>query len=202
MHINIHALLHHYGYAGVFVVLMLEMIGIPFPAETTLTLAGIAWTQGVFSLIPLLLAAAGGHTVGAGIAYLIGRFLGRPVVTRYGRYVGITAARLTRAETTFAKYQASVLLFSKFIAGIRVLVPYIAGINRMRPLWFLVYTVVGAAVWAAVFIVLGKYIGRAWLHYHALLSHYVWQLGVGLVVLAAIYVGWKVWRRRHRQVSG
>ena len=96
MHLHIQALLHHYGYLGVFFILLMEMIGIPFPAETTLTISGFEWTQGVFRLVPLLLAASIGNIFGSTIAYGIGRFLGRPVIVRFGKYIGITNERLDR----------------------------------------------------------------------------------------------------------
>src|SRR5690242_16574459 len=101
MHIHIHQLIHQYGYAGVFFVLMIEMIGIPFPAETTLTLSGIAWTNGEFALVPLLLVATTGNFIGTTIAYSIGRFLGRPIIVRFGRRIGITDQRLDFAEIKY-----------------------------------------------------------------------------------------------------
>ena len=61
MHIDIQQLLHHYGYFGVFLILFFEMIGIPFPAETTLTISGFEWSSGVFQLATLILAAALGN---------------------------------------------------------------------------------------------------------------------------------------------
>ena len=44
----------HYGYVGVFVILMLEMIGIPIPVPI-LTLSGIAWADGTFLINTLFL---------------------------------------------------------------------------------------------------------------------------------------------------
>jgi len=37
--LHIQLLIHYYGYFGVLFILLLEMIGIPFPAETTLTIS-------------------------------------------------------------------------------------------------------------------------------------------------------------------
>jgi len=131
VHFNIQLLLHHYGYIGVFFILLLENIGIPFPAETTLTISGFEWTKGVFKFLPLLFAAGIGNIVGSTIAYWIGYLLGRPVIVRFGQYIGITEERLDVADKKFAKFQSAIVLFGKFIAGIRVLIPYLAGINRI-----------------------------------------------------------------------
>ena len=125
MHIHIHQMLQHYGYFGVFFILLLEMVGIPFPAETTLTISGFEWSNGAFKLIPLLLAAGLGNIVGSMIAFWIGRLLGRPVIVRYGKYVGITNERLDKANDMFHRHQSWIVIIGKFIAGIRVLIPYL-----------------------------------------------------------------------------
>lgn len=75
MHFSLETWIHQFGYVGVFVILFFEMVGIPFPAETTLTLSGIEWMRGGFSLIPLLLAAGLGNIAGSTVAYAIGRFV-------------------------------------------------------------------------------------------------------------------------------
>lgn len=188
MHVDIHHLLHSYGYAGVFVILCMEMIGIPFPAETTLTISGFEWKSGAFALVPLLFSASLGNVVGSTIAYFIGYFLGRPVILRFGRFVGITEARLNAAEEKFAKYRGSIVLFAKFIAGIRILVPYLAGINRMPFLLFTLYNLVSAVAWAAFFIIVGRYVEVLWAHYHQFLRPYMWPVLGVLIVIAVVVV--------------
>lgn len=194
--LHIQLLIHHYGYFGVFFILLLEMIGIPFPAETTLTISGIEWTQGAFKLVPLLIAATVGNAIGSVVAYWIGRLLGRPVIVRWGRYVGITGKRLDKANVMFQKYQATVVLFSKFIAGIRVLVPYLAGINKMSFGLFTMYTTVSAVVWSAAFVILGRYIGIEWSRYHQVLHQYLVPGIIVLAVLVAIWFTMKVRGKR------
>jgi membrane protein DedA with SNARE-associated domain len=190
--LHVQLLINHYGYPGVFIILMLEMIGIPFPAETTLTLSGVEWTQGTFHLVPLLFAATIGNAIGSIIAYWIGRLLGRHVIVRFGKFVGITSGRLDKANLTFQKYDTTVVLFSKFIAGIRVLVPYLAGINKMSFVFFTFCTTLSALVWSAVFIILGRYLGMEWLRYRQMFHQYLLpgvvliMLGGGLVLILRI----------------
>ncbi|WP_051331011.1 DedA family protein [Aneurinibacillus terranovensis] len=195
MHIHVHELISHYGYPGVFTVLMLEMIGIPFPAETTLTVAGIEWKRGVFSLLPLIASATLGNVVGSSIAFGIGKFLGRPTILRLGKYVGISRERLDRAEDKFQKYQIRVTLFSKFIAGIRVLVPYLAGINEMPFVKFTIFNFISALVWSSVFITVGRYIEVAWRRYHNIIHPYLLPGIIGVVILAGVYF---LYRKRAR----
>lgn len=196
MHFNIQAMLHHDGYFGVFVILLLEMIGIPFPAETTLTISGFEWSKGVFRLFPLILAAGLGNIVGSTIAFYIGRLLGRTVIVRFGKYVGITHERLDKSHEMLRKYRGWVVIIGKFIAGIRVIVPYIAGINDMNFFVFSIYNAISAFLWATAFIVLGRYIGIEWARYHKVLHQYMVPAIIIAALLIGLYVTYKVVRKR------
>lgn len=196
MHIHIQAFIHHYGYFGVFLILVMENIGIPFPAETTLTISGIEWTRGVFHLLPLLLSAAIGNIIGSTIAYFIGRLLGRPVIVRFGRYVGITHERLDKANELFSRFEGFVVLFGKFVAGVRVVIPYLAGINKLPFAVFSAYNAVSAFLWAAFFIIIGRYIGIEWTRYHAVIQRYLIPI---LIVLALGLIAYTLLHIRRRR---
>ncbi|WAH35839.1 DedA family protein [Alicyclobacillus dauci] len=193
-------IMHQYGYFGVFMIIFIEAIGFPFPAETTLTLSGIEWTQHVFKLFPLWLAGCLGNIVGSTIAYFIGRLLGRPIVLYLGKYIGITAARLDRANEQFQKYELVVIVVAKFIAGIRILVPYLAGINRMKFWVFWPLNAVSAVLWSGAFIIAGHYIGEA-LH-SPFIHRYMWPtiIVAAIIVAAVIYFEGRS-RRRRKQLD-
>ncbi|MFZ5597400.1 MAG: DedA family protein [Bacillota bacterium] len=189
---------HQYGYFGVFFILLIEMIGIPLPAETTLTVSGIAWQQGMFSFLWLLFFAGAGNITGSLIAYTIGWYFGRPVVVRFGKYIGITGERFDRLQERYKKYGDWIVLFSKFIAGIRVLVPYLSGINRMPLTRFVVFNLISAILWASVFVLLGRYIETAW-HRYYLAAHQFLAPGIIIVVLI---IGYYIFKKRSGRGSG
>ncbi|GMA62343.1 DedA family protein [Alicyclobacillus fastidiosus] len=195
-------LIHQFGYFGVFLITFIEAIGFPFPAETTLTLSGIEWTHGVFRLVPLWAAGALGNIVGSTIAYGIGRYLGRPIVLYFGKYIGITPARLDKANEHFQRYEYAVLVIAKFIAGIRILVPYLAGINRMRFWIFWPVNALSAIVWSGAFIIAGHYIGalvsRFWPFIH---RHMVVAIIVACLLVAAFVYHKIRGRRRERELA-
>ncbi|UOF90280.1 DedA family protein [Fodinisporobacter ferrooxydans] len=191
MHFNIQHIIQQFGYWGIFFTLLLEMIGVPFPGETILTLSGIEWQQGTFSLLPLLLVTLAGNIIGSTISYMIGRYLGRSVILRFGKFVGITEQRFHSAEAKFQKYTGIVVFFGKFIAGIRVLTAYLAGINRMSFWLFSVYNAIGSLIWCVVFIMLGSYVEIAWQRYHLILHQLIVPILILIVAAAAIYIGKK-----------
>jgi membrane protein DedA with SNARE-associated domain len=198
LHLSIHYLLHHYGYIGVFFILCIEMLGVPFPAETALTVVGIGWTKGYFSLIPLLVVCTLANIAGSSLAYGIGRYFGRAVILKYGKRIGMTEERLAKAEDTMEKYRILVIFLAKFIAGVRVFVPYLAGINKMPFIRFTVLNGLAALIWVTLFVILGKYIEVAWMHYHLILQPFMWPIIFAIVILALVYIVLKKTRVRKK----
>ena len=101
------------GYLGVALWVAIESVIIPIPSELVLPFAGFLIGEGA-ATEPLtgspwnywltVLAGTLGATVGALIAYGIGAWGGRPILERWGRWLGITADDLDRADAFFAKH--------------------------------------------------------------------------------------------------
>ncbi|KPV40862.1 DedA family protein [Alicyclobacillus ferrooxydans] len=191
---SVQQLFHHYGYFGVFFVFVAEMVGAPFPAETTLTFCGVEWAQGNFAFVPLWLAAALGNMVGSTISYAVGHYLGYPVVIRYGRFVGLKEARLKKAEEMFAKHRNSIVLYGKFVSGVRVLTPFLAGVNRMTFGWFSFWNGLSALGWSAFFILEGKYLEKLWKHYDVFLKHH--EIALILAAGTVVSIVWVLFTRK------
>ena len=95
------------GYLGVALWVAIESVIIPIPSELVLPFAGFLVGEGV-AIEPItgaawnywlvVLAGTIGATVGALIAYGIGAWGGRPIIERWGRYLGITTSDLDRAD--------------------------------------------------------------------------------------------------------
>jgi membrane protein DedA with SNARE-associated domain len=139
--------LNHYGYWAVFGAILLEDFGLPVPGETMLIASALLASQGHMHIVPLLLIACVAAVTGDNIGYAIGRFGGRRLVLRYGRYVLITEERLQKAEGFFRRYGGVVVAVARFLAGLRQLNGIVAGTVKMRWRRFLVYNTLGAALW-------------------------------------------------------
>src|SRR5437764_15407104 len=88
-----------YGLLAIFVVMLLKEIGIPVPVPSDLIMitAGIQAATGAYSLPGLILVTEIAVFVGCTIQFLLVRGAGRGLVYRFGRYVGLTEARLDDA---------------------------------------------------------------------------------------------------------
>jgi len=145
-------LIHVYGLAVVAVVIGLESIGLPFPGETVLILAGIfAGTKHDLNIVAVVVTAAVAAIAGQVIGYIIGREFGYRLLLRYGPYVRITESRIKLGEYLFLRHGSKIIVVARFVPLLRSLAGILAGANRMPWLQFLLANIVGAFAWAAVF---------------------------------------------------
>ena len=145
-------LIHNYGLLVIAVVIGLESIGLPFPGETVLILAGIfAGTKHDLNIVAVVVTAAVAAIAGQVIGFIIGREFGYRLLLRYGPYVRITESRIKLGEYLFLRHGSKIIVVARFVPLLRSLAGILAGANRMPWLPFLLANIVGAFAWAAVF---------------------------------------------------
>jgi membrane protein DedA with SNARE-associated domain len=148
------------GYALVAGLMALESTLIPIPSETIIPPAAyLARTSGGMSVVGVVLAGTAGSWVGAAIMYWAARWLGRPLVLRFGRYVGLGAAKVGLAEAWTARYGWPGVFFSRLLPVIRHLIGIPTGILRMDFRWYSAATLAGALFWCSVLAWLGATVG-------------------------------------------
>ena len=197
--------LDHYGYWAIALLLLLENIGVPVvPGEFAMIGGAIFAGTGRagLAIVVVGVVALVASVVGAEIGYLIGRFAGRELILRYGRYVMIKPHHLDRAEAIVDRYGGIVVVIARFIVGLREAIGIIAGITQMRWLTFTVFNVIGAAIWVATWVTIGDVAGDHINTIYADINRYSLYVFSALVVLVAGYIAWRVIRRRRRGGSG
>jgi membrane protein DedA with SNARE-associated domain len=177
-------ILSTWGYLAVFAAVAIESSGLPFPGETMLVTGAVYAGSGHLSIAGVILAAALGAIVGDNAGYLAGRYGGRRLVERYGKYIRIRPHHLRRAEGFFERYGDRTVFFGRFIAVLRAWAAFLAGVNRMPWPKFLVFNAAGGILWAVLYGTLGFELG----HNLPLLHRVERVLGVGGIALAVVVV--------------
>jgi membrane protein DedA with SNARE-associated domain len=187
-------LLDRYGYPLVTLFVGVESSGIPFPGETMLVTAAVYAGSGHLSITGVIVAGAIGAIVGDNLGYTAGRYGGRALVTRYGRYVRLRPEHLEYAERFFEQHGDKTVFLGRFVAVLRAWAAFLAGTNRMRWPKFLLFNAAGGITWAVVFGMLGYTLG----HNLPLLHKVISILGIGGVVVAviAVVIAFILWKRR------
>jgi membrane protein DedA with SNARE-associated domain len=152
----------HYGYWAVFFGVMLENIGLPIPGETVLLFAGFLAYQGKLEILPAILTAIGGATIGAALGYLLGHYGGTSIVGRMLLRFPRIAKRYEAAREMFLKRGHWAVFAARFITGLRVFAGILAGVMRMPFAVFLLYRFAGAVCWGVVIGFVGFLFGSSW----------------------------------------
>jgi membrane protein DedA with SNARE-associated domain len=158
----LHHIIAQYGYAGIFGLLMLGIIGLPVPDETLLAFCGYLAQKGELHLVLTILSAFLGSCSGITASYLIGRVPGLALVRKYGKYVHLTDERIERVHLWFEKAGRWLLVIGYFIPGFRHLTAMIAGSTKLSYPEFAPFAYAGALIWSTAFVTAGYFFGKEW----------------------------------------
>jgi membrane protein DedA with SNARE-associated domain len=198
------------GYLGVAVAVALETIVAPIPSEVILPMAGwkvsqsaadpsivepltnLAWN------LPLAVAfATAGSVAGAVVGYAIGAWGGRPILDRWGRYVGIGSDDLNRADRWFERWGSWAVFLGRMVPLVRTFVSYPAGISRMPIGRFLLFSTLGSLPWNLALITAGFVVGENYPQIEAAIKPYEYVIYAAiLAAVAVLLTRWYLGKRR------
>lgn len=141
---------HDWGYPGIILLMALESSIFPIPSEIVIPPAAYWATQGRYSMWGVVIAGTLGSYIGAALTYWMVRWLGRPVLVKYGVYIFCPESKLLRVERWLARYEAGGVLFARLVPVVRHLIGIPAGLVRMPFGVYSLMTVVGAGLWCVI----------------------------------------------------
>jgi len=187
--------LAEYGVVFVFLYVLVEQAGAPIPAFPLLMAAGALAARGQVDAVTLFGAAIAACLFADTAWYLIGRHFGRRVLGIICRIALSPEVCVSQTESIFAKWGAPSLMFAKFVPGFAAIATALAGAMRVRESSFLLFTCIGAMLWAGCGLALGWLFAPVVEDVIRVLAEFG-KLGVALVVLAL--AGFAAYKRRQR----
>ena len=186
-----------YGLVAVFVLMVAESCGIPFPSEVVMPTAGILAATGHLNLVAAILAGALANLVGSLIAFGLAARFGEPLLLGPGRYAGIRRHHIELADGWFKRWGLFAVFFGRVLPVIRTYISFPAGLARIDVPRFALLTFLGALPWCAALALVGYELGR---HYDRI-SGPVEKIAllIGLLVVVAVVI-WYV--RGRRETAG
>jgi membrane protein DedA with SNARE-associated domain len=190
------------GYLGVALLVVLENVFPPIPSEIVLPFAGFVAQRGSDSVVLMILAATVGSVIGALIMYWIAAVIGderlHAFTRKFGKWVQIREADLTRAEEWFDRHAVSAVLVGRCVPLIRSVVSIPAGFRRMKLIPYIAYTFLGSLVWNIALVGAGAILGENWERVEPVVAAFQWIVIV-LVVAAVARLAYTFFRRRRVQ---
>lgn len=105
------------------------------------------------TFLVLFIAAISGNLVG----YWLGRKYGRRLFKDDARY--LSTENMHKSEDFFRRYGGIALVLARFVPFVRTFVPIIAGIGKQHFRTFLIWNMIGAALWIGAFMLAGVLLG-------------------------------------------
>ena len=156
--LSIFNFLSELGYLGTALGLMIEVI----PSEIVLGYGGYLISIEKINFWGALLAGIVGGTIAQIFLYWLGRYGGRPILDKYGKFLLIKKAHLDASEQWFKKYGTGVIFTARFVPVIRHAISIPAGISKMPLSIFISYTMAAMVPWTVLFLLLGIQLGDHW----------------------------------------
>jgi membrane protein DedA with SNARE-associated domain len=200
--------LYHYSYFAIFLLSFISSMGIPVGSELAIIGGGALASGEVhkllsngqpsneffhLSLVLVIVIAVIGEVAGSPVGYLIGLKGGRVAVDKWGKYLLLTHKDLDRAEAWFDRHGEPLVLFGRFIPLLRSFVSFAAGLAEMAVAKFLLFTVIGCAIWCTGLSLLGYSLGSTYDHVQKSFSDATYVILV-LFVLAVVFLIWHRFR--------
>lgn len=157
------------GIAAVLLVVYAEsglLIGFVLPGDSLLFTAGYMVNQEILRLfgqplnIHLFVAAIAlmailGDSTGYAFGHKVGRKLFLKPNSRFFK-----KKYLEQAEQFYQKHGSLTIVLARFVPVVRTFAPIVAGASKMHYNTFLLFNIVGGALWAAIFTYLGYFAGE------------------------------------------
>jgi membrane protein DedA with SNARE-associated domain len=179
-------LIDQYDDQVIFVLVLLEEMGIPLPTpgDLVMLLAGSRAAQGKMHLLWALFLIQAATMIGASILFWMAARGGRPLLYRYGRYIGLDRARLDQAESLIARGPARAVFIGRLTPGLRNVSVLAAGVFGVRYAVFLPPFAAASFLYILVIVLLGYFFGPA-----ALQAIAGPRLSLRLLLTVVVFVG-------------
>lgn len=137
-----------YGYLAV-------LLGTMFEGETVLLAAGFACHRGLLDWRIVSLLAVLGATAGDQCAFMIGRWKGTELLSRFPSL----ARALPRIDSLIKRYHAPMIVLLRFVYGMRIAGPVLLGTNKLSVSRFAAFNLIGAVMWVGAVLSVGYFFG-------------------------------------------
>ncbi|MDR1527755.1 MAG: DedA family protein [Dysgonamonadaceae bacterium] len=190
------------NYYSITALMAIESSFIPLPSEIVVPPAAYVASKpgSPLNIYLIVLFATLGSIIGAYFNYFLALWLGRPALYRFagskiGRLLLLDREKIQKSEDYFNKHGNISTFIGRLIPVIRQLISIPAGLARMNLFYFTLYTILGAAIWNVILVILGCVAhGQA-----DLINRYSREIGWGIAVIAFVGIGYWIVRQRKRK---
>ena len=156
-------LLGVYVYLGLFFIVFAETglaVGFFLPGDSLLVVSGLMarTLPDKLNVVYVLIAFFAGSVIGDNTGYWTGRMMGKTLFTRENSRV-FKPSRVKKAHAFFEKYGVKTVVLARFVPIVRTFAPLVVGAAEMPYTRFLLFSILGGALWISSMVLAGYYVG-------------------------------------------
>jgi membrane protein DedA with SNARE-associated domain len=195
------SLVSAWGYIAIFVTMVGESAGLPISSEIVVPLGGALASLSklglggpVVELILVIAISSLANLTGSLIAfYLTRRYGERAVLSRAGRWMGLSKGHLRLANRFFDRWGLWAVFAGRLLPIVRTYISFPAGLSKIGYTRFIVVSLLGAIPWNAGLAYAGYLAGQHWEQVAASLSKFA--IPIAIVVVIVLAAAWWFGRR-------
>lgn len=193
-------LIEAFGYIGLFLIVFAEsglFFGFFLPGDSLLLTAGLFAYKGLLSiwaLLPLLFIAA---VLGDNVGYWFGRKAGPPLFQRE-ESLFFRPRNLLAAKKFYDHHGGKTIVLARFMPFIRTFAPIVAGAVEMDYKRFMMFNLVGGALWAIGVTLAGYFLGS--IFPPEVLDRYFIVIVLAVIVISVLPTVIHIWQENRESI--
>ena len=183
-----------YGLIAIFVTMAGESAGLPISSEIVVPLGGALASQGKLNFVLVVLVSSVANLAGSLIAFWLTRRYGeRVVLSRAGRWAGLSRGHLRLANRFFDRFGLWAVFAGRLLPIVRTYISFPAGLSKIGYVRFTLATMAGAIPWNFALAYAGYRLGQHYESVAATLGPFAIPIAIAVVILLG--VAWWFGRR-------
>jgi membrane protein DedA with SNARE-associated domain len=176
-----------WGLLAILVTMTGESAGLPISSEIVVPLGGALASQGKLNFVLVVLVASVANLAGSLIAfYLTRRFGERVVLSRFGRWMGLSRGHLKLAERFFKRFGLWAVFIGRLLPIVRTYISFPAGVSKIGYVMFTAATLAGAIPWNLALAYAGYRLGQHYQTVATTLGPFAIPIAIGVVILLGV----------------
>jgi membrane protein DedA with SNARE-associated domain len=176
-----------WGYIAILVTMAGESAGLPISSEIVVPLGGALASQGKLNFILVVLVASVANLAGSLIAFWLTRRFGeRVVLSRAGRWAGLSRGHLRLANRFFGRFGLWAVFVGRLLPIVRTYISFPAGLSKIGYVRFTLATLAGAIPWNFALAFAGLKLGQQYQTVAATIGPFVIPIAIGVVILLGV----------------
>ncbi|ACM59660.1 membrane protein DedA with SNARE-associated domain [Caldicellulosiruptor bescii] len=190
-----------FGLWGIFLILAIEGLGIPFPTQIAYLGAVALLNSHKFTPFTLIMVISLGNLCGNVIVNLLLRSGRKRIISFFERLLRIKKETLESVNSFFVKYGIFAVPVARILGVPRTPVIFLAGISKINFYEYIISSFIGNTIWATFYVYFYWY-GFSFFKFLYKKDINLFWLAISVLVFIVILV-WTIflnlWRRRRRK---